>query len=986
MKVIQINLNHCQTAQDLLMKMVKDEGADVVLISEPYKIPENNVWICDKTRSAAIWTCGRHAFQEVNCESEGFVRAKINGIHFYSCYARPSWTTEQYGTMLDSLITDITARNPVVIGGDFNAWATEWGSNRTNIRGRILLEAFAPLEVCIANNGGALTYRKAGMGSIIDITLMSTALMRTMKWWVSEEFTYSDHQAVLFTLNTGRTGTMAPKLTGPKWKDNAFDKDSFEVAISGADLNERSAEGMSRELTRAVSRACDVAMPRRTPSKRGTVCYWWNEEIKTLRTKCLQARRAAQRSRGRPNFDNLLTASRIARRALKKAIKESKARCFKQLCDDADVNPWGTAYRMVMSKLKQGASPQITCPIMLNNIIKELFPRRQNTIFQVFREPNEEIVPEITTDELLNACRRIGDRKTPGPDGIPNVAVKTAMQRRPDLFVRAFQACLDEGLFPRQWKAQHLVLLPKGKNPPGEPAAYRPICLLDTMGKILERIIYSRLIAVAEENSALSNLQFGFRKSRSTVDAIKSVVDMAAAAIEGARWREGSKEYCAVVTLDVRNAFNSVSWSSIKKALARMDAPVYLRRILSSYLSDRKLIYNSDQGTKYYDVSAGVPQGSVLGPLLWNIMYDGVLRLEIPGRVKIVGFADDIAVVVVAKHISEIEATANEAIRRIMVWLGSNGLELAEHKTEAVLITSRKVIENIRLQVGQQTINSKPAIKYLGVMVDNRLQFRAHVSYTSEKASRVQGALSRILPNIGGPTYIRRLLLSRVVSSVLTYAAPVWAHAMSIQGTRRKLASVHRLSALRVISGYRTISEEAALVIAGMMPIDIMAGEMARIYSRRSTDRQDMKAVKEEERATSMTMWQDRWNNTEKGRWTYTLIPSIGTWVNRKHGDCGYHLTQFLSGHGGYRKYLHRFGHDDSPMCPSCDAEENTEHAVFYCKRFDDWRTDFPDPSNVISCMLLSEDEWQTTTTLVTNIQRELRRIEKERQASGRLA
>lgn len=989
MKVIQINLNHCQTAQDILTKMVKDEGADVVLISEPYKIPENNVWICDKTRSAAIWACGRHAFQEVNYESEGFARAKINGIHFYSCYARPSWTTVQYGAMLDHLISDATARSPVVIGGDFNAWAMEWGSRRTNTRGRMLLEAFAPLEVGIANNGGALTYRKAGTGSIIDITLVSNALMRKLKWWVSEEFTSSDHQAVLFNLNTGRTGTTAPKLTGPKWKDSAFDKDSFEVEISEANLTETSADGRSRELTQVVSRACDVSMPRRTPSKRGTPCYWWNEEIKTLRSKCFKARRAVQRSRGRPNFEHLLAALRVARQELKKAIKDSKSRCFKQLCDDADVNPWGTAYRMVMSKLKKGASPQITCPNMLKSIIKDLFPRRQNTIFQVFREPNDELAPEITMDELLKACSRIGDRKAPGPDGIPNVAVKTAIQRRPELFLRTFQACLDEGLFPRQWKKQHLVLLPKGKKPPGEPASYRPICLLDTMGKILERIICNRLTAVAEENNALANFQFGFRKSRSTVDAIKSVVDKAAAAIQGVRWREGSKEYCAVVTLDVRNAFNSASWSAIKKALARMDAPVYLRRILSSYLSDRQLVYSSDEGAKYYDVSAGVPQGSVLGPLLWNIMYDGVLRLELPGRVQIVGFADDIAVVVVAKHISDIEATANEAIRRINSWLDSNGLELAEHKTEAVLITSRKRIETISLQVGHQTINSKSAIKYLGVMLDNRLQFKEHASYISGKASRVQAALSRILPNIGGPSYVRRLLLSKVVSSILAYAAPVWAHAMTIQETRRKLASVHRLSALRVISGYRTISEDAALVIAGMLPIDIMAEEMARIYSRRIIDKQAMKAIKDEERATSMTKWQDRWNNTEKGRWTYTLIPSITTWVNREHGDCGYHLTQFLSGHGGYRKYLHRFGHDDSPMCPSCDAEEDTEHAVFYCERFYNWRTDFPDPSNVISFMLVSKDGWQTITNIVTNIQKELRRIEGERRASaqsGRLA
>ena len=101
-----------------------------------------------------------------------------------------------------------------------------------------------------------------------------------------------------------------------------------------------------------------------------------------------------------------------------------------------------------------------------------------------------------------------------------------------------------------------MVLIPKPCKPPGEPSTYRPICLIDTMGKILEKIIYNRLLTCAEAGGALSDLQYGFRKGRSTVEAIRRVVDIARDAIEGVRWKFGTKEYCAVVTLDVRNAFN----------------------------------------------------------------------------------------------------------------------------------------------------------------------------------------------------------------------------------------------------------------------------------------------------------------------------------------------------------------------------------------------------------------------------------------------
>lgn len=777
-----------------------------------------------------------------------------------------------------------------------------------------------------------------------------------------------------------------PRQAGPRWKDKLFDKDMFEEIMNNSVVNNGSAEDMSHDLIRATTAACDASMPRRTSSNRGAPCYWWTEEIKTLRAACLKARRRTQRSRRREDFEARLEALRLARRKLKQAIKESKTTCFKRICNEADINPWGTAYRMVMTKLKGYKSPQISCPMMLKTIVEHLFPRRPSSTCNIIREGTEEEIPAITTEELFRACRRVGDRKAPGPDGIPNTALKTAVQKRPDIFKATLQKCLEEGVFPESWKLQHLVLLPKGKKPPGEPSSYRPICLLDTMGKILERIIYERLLAVAEEKDALSDLQFGFRKSRSTVNAIKMVVDIAAEAIQGERWRFGTKEYCAVVTLDIKNAFNSADWSFIRRTLVRMDTPYYLRKIVANYLTNRKLRYETDEGLKYYNVSAGVPQGSVLGPLLWNIMYDGVLRLPLPPGVKIIGFADDIAVVTVAKYTHEIETATNEAICRIKNWLVTAGLELADHKTEAVLITSRKVPEYVNIQVGTSKIKSKDAIKYLGVMLDNRLNFKSHVESMSKKASGIQAALCRILPNIGGPGYARRILLSRVVSSVLLYAAPVWAKALTTKAIRHKLTSVYRLCALRTISGFRTISDEAAFVIAGMVPIDILADEMLRIYIRRLPHPQDAAAariIKEEERSTSLANWQNRWDRATKGRWTYKLIPKIDVWTSRGHGDCNYHLTQFLSGHGGYRKYLYRFGHDTSPLCPECpEEEETTEHAIFHCRRFSNWRAALHSPSSIIDYMLLSEESWTEIGAYITNVQIELRRIEKIRKAA----
>ena len=97
-------------------------------------------------------------------------------------------------------------------------------------------------------------------------------------------------------------------------------------------------------------------------------------------------------------------------------------------------------------------------------------------------------------------------------------------------------------------------------------------------------------------------------------------------------------------------AFNSANWGRITRVLFNMD----------NYLKDRKVIYLTDEGEREYIVMAGVPPGSVLGPLLWNIMYDGVLRLRLPNGTTIVGFADDIAIVSVAKTVREIEEKTDE--------------------------------------------------------------------------------------------------------------------------------------------------------------------------------------------------------------------------------------------------------------------------------------------------------------------------------------
>ena len=237
-------------------------------------------------------------------------------------------------------------------------------------------------------------------------------------------------------------------------------------------------------------------------------------------------------------------------------------------------------------------------------------------------------VAPFTEEELLNASGTMKNRKSRGPDGIPVEVLKIVAGVAPEVLLNMFNSCLMEGTFHQSWKQQKLVLIAKKKDgDPQLPSSYRPLCMLDTAGKLYEKLLRARLRESVDNAGGLHDRQFGFRIGRSTVGAVCDILNTF---FETQRVNSYSRPIVALVTLDVRNAFNTASWSEIMLALERdFSTPAYLLATISDYLNDRTILYDTSEGRRSRKMYCGVAQGSVLGPELWNIFYDGIFRLRI---------------------------------------------------------------------------------------------------------------------------------------------------------------------------------------------------------------------------------------------------------------------------------------------------------------------------------------------------------------------
>ena len=408
----------------------------------------------------------------------------------------------------------------------------------------------------------------------------------------------------------------------------------------------------------------------------------------------------------------------------------------------------------------------------------------------------------VSDAEVKAALRGCRGTSAPGPDGIPYSVLKKVPQCTFDSLVDLYTACLAVGYFPRAWKSAIGVMLPKPDKDSKVVTNYRPISLLNVIGKLFEKVIVTRLHTHFSDTSFFNSYQRAYLKKKEATEHVYRLGDEIRAA-KAKGW------ITSAVSLDVEKAFDSVWHDGIRYKLHTANIPVRITRLVSSFLTDRTIRARvGGELSRPVSLGAGTPQGSVLSPLLF-LVYVNDMPLQPSNKCRAGQFADDMSLWTsdTCKKVTFLRL--QRCLNDIERWCSKWRIKLNVAKTQLVSFSRTK--QKLELKLFGQCIREQNELKLLGVCFDKNLCFTSHCKSKASKAmQRVKllrlvsgqtwGASARTLLKLY-KQYIRPVLetgyvvTSRTVKSNLSRLQRIQNSALrtALRAKRRtRIADLHR--------------------------------------------------------------------------------------------------------------------------------------------------------------------------------------------------
>lgn len=755
----------------------KDDGGGVLIAA-------NHKYECDRLELSS------------RCIEAVAVKIRLNSfsIVIYCCYIPPSSSLELYelhASACESLFSGLNGNDIFIACGDFNLPFVNWNLCADDPPKMIPLNVTSAVETSIIDGLAGLGMAQLNWllnerGRILDLLFCSspneTSIVRPYHLLTHEEV---DHPAVLLTLEV-ITSTVPP-LVDYSEPDFNFRKANFEQVsrfIDAIDWNSiwiscNDLEECIYQFYIVIFIAFELYVPKTMPMRRWAHPPWFNRKLLNLKNRKTNAYRKYAKSglighhelfrhlrRDFVNYRNALYKDFISK--TQEDLRRRPKKFFSYVNSKRKHSGLPTS---VSFEGKSSSSVLESC---------QLFADYFGTVYKsdiverdLFLPPgaDHEDCFQFSVEEIYNELITLKPSVSCGPDGIPAVMFSScaASLRLPLQYL--FNRSMRDGLVPSIWKLSDVMPIHKSGSR-RLVSNYRSISLQPSLGKLLELLVHNRLSPVIR--SRLTTSQHGFMKGRSTSSNLIQFTDVALKTMEHGQQLD-------TFYADFSKAFDRVNHRILLAKLANFDLSRATIRWIHSYLTNRhQVVRIGNTISSAFPVLSGVPQGSHIGPLLFNLFINDVVDCFPPGSCLL--FADDL------KLFRRIEThddcrQLQKNIDDLDIWCSNNDLSLNIDKCFVISYDrSRTPLRHNYLLAGLP-LSRQSSIRDLGVLLDEKLSFTEHYNHVVSKAYSMLGFVLRISNEFSDPFVLKSLFIS-LVRPLLEYGCVVWSPYYAVHSAR----------------------------------------------------------------------------------------------------------------------------------------------------------------------------------------------------------